>query len=45
MTVLPYSRPLKQQMLDARLYECLKDGGFNRKLKVLLDKIMMEDRK
>lgn len=45
VTVLPYSRPLKQQMLDARLYERLKDGGFNRKLKSLLDKIMMEDRK
>ena len=45
VTVLPYSRPLKQQMLDARLYERLKDGGFNRKLKSLLDRIMMEDRK
>ena len=43
VTVLPYSRPLKQQMLDARLYERLKDGGFNRKLKSLLDRIMMED--
>lgn len=45
VTVLPYSRPLKQQMLDARLYERLKDSGFNRKLKALLDRIMMEDRK
>ena len=45
VTVLPYSRNLKQQMLDARLYERLKDGGFNRKLKALLDKIMVEDRK
>lgn len=45
VTVLPYSRPLKQQMLDARLYERLKDGSFNRKLKSLLDRIMMEDRK
>ena len=45
VTVLPYSRPLKQQMLDARLYERLKDSGFNRKLKALLDRIMMEERK
>lgn len=45
VTTLPYSRTLKQQMLDARLYERLKDGSFNRKLKSLLDRIMMEDRK
>lgn len=45
VTVLPYSKSLKQQMLEARMYDRLKDGGYNRKLKDLLDRIMMEDRK
>lgn len=45
VTVLPYSRSLKQQMLDGRLYERLKDAAYTRKLKGLLDRILMEDRK
>ena len=45
VALLPYSRSLKQQMLDGRLYERLKDAAYTRKLKGLLDRILMEDRK
>ena len=43
-TMLPYSRPLAQQMLDGRLYERLKDSGYNRRLKDLVTQILrLED--
>lgn len=44
-TVLPYSKALAQQMLAGRLYERLKDSGYNRKLKELVNIIMNEEEK
>lgn len=39
--VLPYSKALSQQMLDGSLYERLKDTGYTRKLKEIVNKIIM----
>ena len=40
--ILPYSRQLKQQMLDGSMYDRLKDGNYSRKLKPLVQAIMTE---
>lgn len=43
--ILPYSKALSQQMLDGSLYERLKDTGYNRKLRELVNIIMKTEEK
>lgn len=38
--VLPYSKPLKQQMLDGRMYDRLNDRAYTKKLQSLVSKIL-----
>lgn len=38
--VLPYSKPLKQQMLDGRMYDRLNDRAYTKKLQNLVNKIL-----
>lgn len=38
--VLPYSKPLKQQMLDGRMYDRLNDRTYMKKLQSLVNKIL-----
>ena len=37
---IPYSRAVKQQMLDGDLYEMVKDKKFNGKFKAIVEKIV-----
>lgn len=41
--LLPYSRGIKQQMLDGRIYEKLGDKAYNKKLQSLVKKIIRGD--
>lgn len=38
--VLPYSKPLKQQMLDGRMYDRLNDRAYTKKIQNLVSKIL-----
>ena len=38
--VIPYSRAVKEQMLDGKLCEAVNDKKFNDKFKAIVDKIM-----
>ena len=40
IAIMPYSKGIKQQMIDGRLYEDLKDRAYNNKLEHLLSKII-----
>ena len=37
---IPYSRAVKQQMLDGKLYEVVNDKKFNRKFKSIVEKVV-----
>jgi hypothetical protein len=37
---IPYSRAVKQQMLDGNLYDVVMDKKFNNKLKAIVEKIV-----
>ena len=37
---IPYSRVVKQQMLDGNLYEMVNDKKFNGKFKAIVEKIV-----
>ena len=39
LAVMPYSKSLKQQMLDGRMYERLNDKAYNKKIKTILSAI------
>ena len=38
--VIPYSRAVKEQMLDGKLTEAVNDRKFNEKFKAIVDKIV-----
>ena len=38
--VLPYSRAVRQQMLDGRMYERLNDKKYNKKMQNIVNKIL-----
>ena len=38
--VLPYSRAVRQQMLDGRMYERLNDKKYNKKMQSIVNKIL-----
>lgn len=40
LAVMPHSRNLKQQMLDGRMYDRLKDKAYNKKIKTIISKII-----
>lgn len=40
LTVLPYSKLLRQQMIDGRLYDRQSDKGYEKKLKPIITKIL-----
>ena len=37
---VPYSRLVKQQMLDGKLYESVNDKRFNEKFKAIVEKVV-----
>lgn len=43
LVVMPYSRNLKQQMLDGRMYERFNDKAYNKRIKTIVSNILISE--
>lgn len=43
LAIIPYSKGIRQQMIDGRLYERLNDKAYDKKIKTIISKILVSE--
>lgn len=43
LAIIPYSKGIRQQMIDGRLYDHLSDKAYDKKVKTIISKILISE--